>query len=329
MSAARSVLILTHEFDPTADKVVHELNNRNVSLFRMDTSEFPERLSVGAELADDQWSGYLRTTRRRLDFSAVSGIYYRRPTNFEFHPELSGNERRWAAVQARMGLGGLLATLEPWLNHPHQIGYAEYKPVQLRAAVACGLRVPRTVITNEPETARAFITHVGRAIYKPFGGSGVYDENGFRQIFCTVVTPELCDDPNISRTMHMFQEWVPKDYEIRLTVVDDQFFAARIDGKSEAARVDWRSDYSALSYRVVETPKLIRSRVSALLGKLGLRFGALDFAVAPDGEWWFLECNPNGQWAWIEEETGMPISRALADTLEGSSRRDRDRIAPR
>jgi glutathione synthase/RimK-type ligase-like ATP-grasp enzyme len=58
--------------------------------------------------------------------------------------------------------------------------------------------------------------------------------------------------------------------------------------------------------------------VRALLDRLGLRFGALDFVVTPDGEWWFLECNPNGQWAWIEDETGLPIASALADALEGN-----------
>ncbi len=50
------------------------------------------------------------------------------------------------------------------------------------------------------------------------------------------------------------------------------------------------------------------------------RFAALDFIVDPDDQWWFLECNPNGQWAWIEEETGLPISSALADALEGRCR---------
>lgn len=321
MSIVRSVLILTHQFDPTTDKVVEELNNRDVPVVRMDTSEFPESLSVGAELANDRWSGRLRTVRRCLDLSAVSGIYYRRPTSFEFHPELAENERRWSAVEARMGFGGLLATLEPWLNHPHRIGYAEYKPVQLSSAVAAGLLVPRTLVTNEPETARAFVTDVGLAVCKPFSGSGVYCDEGFRQVFCSVVGPEQCADERISRTMHLFQEWVPKDYEVRLTVVDGQFFAARIDGRSEAAYVDWRADYGALSYQAVETPKFVRSRVNALLDRLELRFGALDFVVAPDGEWWFLECNPNGQWAWIEDETGMPIAAALADALEGSSKR--------
>lgn len=156
--------------------------------------------------------------------------------------------------------------------------------MQLRAAVTCGLRVPRTVLTNDPDTARAFVADVGRAVYKPFGGSGIDDDDGFRQVFCTVIDLEQCNDPNISRTMHLFQQWVPKDYEVRLTVVDGKFFAARIDGGSEAAQVDWRSDYGALAYRTVGIPDVVQTRVNALLDKLGLRFGALDFVVAPDGE---------------------------------------------
>lgn len=318
MTTAGCVLILTHRFDPTADKVVEELNIRGTPVFRCDASDFPERLSVSGELIDGEWSGRMLTARRSLDLSEVSGIYYRRPTGFEFHPDMSENERRWAAIQARMGFGGLLASLDPWLNHPHQIGYAEYKPVQLREAAACGLRVPRTLVTNDPKTAKEFVFHVGRAVCKPFGGFGVCDEDGYRQTFTTVVTPQQCGDPSIARTMHLFQEWVPKEYEVRLTVVDDCFFAARIDAGSKAACVDWQSDYDALSYEVIETPSAVRSGVARLLRRLGLRFAALDFVVTPDGEWWFLECNPNGQWAWIEDETRMPISRALADALEGS-----------
>lgn len=99
--------------------------------------------------------------------------------------------------------------------------------------MACGLRVPRTVLTNDPDTARAFVANLGRVVYKPFGGSGV-DDDGFRQVFCTVIGLEQCGNPNISRTMHLFQQWVSKDYEVRLTVVDSQFFAARIDGGSKA-----------------------------------------------------------------------------------------------
>lgn len=321
MSATRSVLILTDRFDPTADRVVEELNNRGTPLFRCDVAEFPESLTVGAELVDGHWSGQLRTARRSLNLDAVSGIYYRRPTRFEFHPDMTTAERRWAAIQARMGFGGLLGAVGPWLNHPHHIGYAEYKPVGLRAAVQCGLQVPRTLVTNDPERAREFVTAVGgRAVCKPFGGSGVTDTEGHHQVYTSIVTPDECVSPNVARTMHLFQQWVPKAYEVRLTVVDSQYFAARIVSASSAGYMDWRADYDALTYTPVDTPNFVRSRVAALLDVLGLRFCALDFVVDPRGEWWFLEPNPNGQWAWIEDETGMPIAAAIADALEGKTK---------
>lgn len=312
-----AVLVLTERFDPTADVVVDELNRRDVVVFRCDTAEFPEALQVEAEFAGSGWSGQLRTDRRVLDLDAITGIYYRRPTNFVLHPEMSATETRWAHAQARMGFGGLLATLDPWLNHPHHSGFAEYKPVQLRTAAEAGLLAPRTLLTNDPTAAHAFAASCDKVVYKPFTGTGINDMDGYRQIFTTPVTAEQCADPAIARTMHLFQEWVPKAYEVRLTVVDGQFFAARIDAASNAAYADWRADYGRLTYTAIATPAFVRSRVAHFLDRLHLRFGALDFVVAPDGEWWFLECNPNGQWAWIEEEIGLPIAAAIADALEG------------
>lgn len=79
--------------------------------------------------------------------------------------------------------------------------------------------------------------------------------------------------------------------------------------------VDWRSDYDALTYQVIEPPADVVQGVKNLMSTLGLRFGALDFLVTRTGEWYFLEINPNGQWAWIEQETGLAISSAIADAL--------------
>jgi glutathione synthase/RimK-type ligase-like ATP-grasp enzyme len=151
--------------------------------------------------------------------------------------------RTTAGVQARLGFGGLLACFDSWLNHPHPIGYAEYKPVQLRAARESGLRVPRTLLTNDPRAARAFVAAAGEAVYKPFGGvAAVTDIDGVHQLFATPVDATRAGDPAVAHTMHLFQRWVPKAFEVRLTVVDGGFFAARIDADSDEARTDWRSD---------------------------------------------------------------------------------------
>ena len=53
--------------------------------------------------------------------------------------------------------------------------------------------------------------------------------------------------------------------------------------------------------------------------EFGLNFGCFDIAVTPSGEFVFFECNPNGQWLWIEEFTGAPIGKAIAELLRTAS----------
>ena len=51
------------------------------------------------------------------------------------------------------------------------------------------------------------------------------------------------------------------------------------------------------------------------LGRFGLRFGSFDFIEDHDGKITFLECNANGQYRWLEQGLGFPISNAITDEL--------------
>ncbi|MGA8113480.1 MAG: ATP-grasp ribosomal peptide maturase [Actinocatenispora sp.] len=309
----RTVLILTGRLDPTADLVVAELNRRDVPVFRCDPADFPQRLDVSAEF-DGRWTGTLRSPHRELSLDDIRSAYYRRPGAIAAGADLATPDRDWATAEARGGFGGLLAAVPRWLNHPTHMDHAEHKPVQLAAAAAAGLATPRTLITNDPQAAHNFVATVPRAVYKAFC-STVRHDNNRRFIYTTVVGAADLDDDAIRVTAHQFQEWVPKKYEIRLTVVDDQFFAARLTGRSSDAHIDWRSDYDNIEYAVADVPPPVRAAVTHLLADLGLRFAAMDFAVRPDGTWVFLDLNPNGQWGWIEHETGLPICAAIASAL--------------
>jgi ATP-grasp ribosomal peptide maturase len=245
----------------------------------------------------------------------VGCAYYRRPTVFDLPAGVSEQVRRWSAAEARIGVGGLLSSLPRWLNHPAAIASAEYKPVQLAEAGACGLDVPATLVTNDPAEAARFVACVGRAVYKPFTPAKITEAGAHRVVFTTPITASDIDE-SIRLTAHLVQERVDKRYEVRLTVVDDAFLAARIDAGSETALVDWRADYDALTYTpLAEIPTAVRTGVRALIARLRLRFGTFDFVVSPDDRWWFLEVNPNGQWAWIQDATGLPIAAAIADAL--------------
>jgi glutathione synthase/RimK-type ligase-like ATP-grasp enzyme len=149
-------------------------------------------------------------------------------------------------------------------------------------------------------------------IYKVFEPPILPDQ---KVIYTSVVDPDDLDDQTISLTAHMFQEQIPKDFDARITVVADKCFGVAIRTESPAARIDFRADYSAVSYTPLALPADLPGKLRAYLDRFGLAFGAFDFAVTTEGRYYFLECNPNGQWGWLQDETGLPMAEAFAEYL--------------
>ncbi|MFF6953847.1 ATP-grasp ribosomal peptide maturase [Streptomyces iakyrus] len=317
------VLIIAASDDWPTDRVVVELQRRGVEVFRMDTADFPQRLALAGRIDQGKaWTGELTTEHRTVELSRVSAVYYRAPGAFQFPQGMSGPEERFAAAQARAGLGGVLSALDcRWVNHPTSMARAEYKPVQLAAARACGLNIPPTLITNRAEEVRSFAADTGFSIVcKPVASPVLIEDGQFKSVYTQRLRPEDLDDlRGIETTPHLFQGWVSKEHEVRLTVVGGRMFAAAIHAGSEAAHEDWRSDYGSLTYASTEVPDQVAAGMRSLMERLQLRYGAADFIVGPDGQWTFLEVNPCGQWDWIQGETGLPIAEAIADDLQGAT----------
>jgi ATP-grasp ribosomal peptide maturase len=313
MASSRPVVVVTQPHDVTADMVVAELNRRGVPVVRFDPAEFPQALTFSAVIDGDGLHGSLTTTTRCLDLESARSLYYRRPRGFNF-PGLDEQDTRFATLQARFGLGGVLASLPGclYVNHPHAIADAEYKPAQLAAAADFGFTIPATLITNEPAQARAFAAEHGPVVYKPLRTSPYRQDRQARTVWVTEVDPADLDE-SIRATAHLFQTRVPAVGHLRVTAIGDRVFCVRINSPGH---LDWRYDYDALTYTAVDPPPGLVDLIAAYLKRFGLVFGAFDFALHPDGTPVFLECNPNGQWAWLEDETDQPMTAALADLLE-------------
>lgn len=315
------VQVLTAPVDPTADYVIQHLSTAGVPLARVDSADFPVQLTASATIKP---GGPWAVTLNDIDLDDVTAIYYRRPGRFVFSPEIPDPYLSWCEGQARYGFWGVLESLPArWVNHPRAVASAEYKPRQLAWANTCGLTIPPTLVSNDPNAVAAFAESVdGDIVTKPLYARMPRDEHGrlMGLTYVATVSPQRWRDESIRTTAHLFQQRVPCAWHIRLTVVGQHMFATEIH-QPAGAHLDWRHDRDAVSdLRPCPVPNDIRRGVTALLRHAGLLYGALDFIVTPSGEWIFLELNPNGQWAWITPTRHL-ITTAIADLLtEGPSR---------
>ncbi|WP_030775204.1 ATP-grasp ribosomal peptide maturase [Streptomyces sp. NRRL F-2664] len=314
-----AVLVVAKEMDPAADLVVDELSTLQMPVMRFDMGDFPQGISLTAEHTVGPWSGPLTNDLRTVRLEGVRAVYYRRPRLPLITDAIAEPHYTWAVDQALAGLLGTLYALPVlWVNRPEVDGIASHKPVQLPVAARSGLRTPRSLVTNVPQDARDFAASInGPLICKPLMGGPLNYEDGRRNGVPTHLINPNDLDHSVGLTAHLFQEWIPKAHEVRLTVIGRKMFAAEIHAGSDASRIDWRSDYDSLTYKPCEVPDAVRAGVLRWLDHFGLNFGAFDFAVTPDGEWVFFECNPSGEWSWIQNKTGLPIARALAELLAG------------
>lgn len=173
--------------------------------------------------------------------------------------------------------------------------------------------MPPTLITNDPERARAFAADHGPVIYKPLRETEYTDDTSRAlTVWIEDVTPGQIDS-RLRHTAHLFQQRVRKTADIRLTAVGEHLSAVRISG---SPGVDWRRHYDQLTYTFVPVPPEIAKGVRAYPDAFGLVFGAFDFGLDREGLWHWYECNPNGQWAWFPEHITAPITRAISDHLQ-------------
>jgi glutathione synthase/RimK-type ligase-like ATP-grasp enzyme len=119
----------------------------------------------------------------------------------------------------------------------------------------------------------------------------------------------------------IFQKRIDKKADIRVTVVGNRLFSCSIDSQSHPeTETDFRmmNISGLLPHAIVALPARLENDILSLMRNLGLTFGCLDFIQTRDDEFYFLEVNPAGQWLWIEQVTGAPISSAIAEELSST-----------
>lgn len=323
------ILIITNKEDVHPTPVIDILNKRNIPVFRLNT----ECLLTDYEFTWWNTSGPSRfiiknkQTGLTLDIEDLTTIWDRRLEMPKKLPLIGSNAINGHNLKEA---AGFLRFLRSYITSTPSIGsilydeYASSKIEQLHYAEFIGLKVPDTVFTNRQEDILAMAKHHQEIVLKSITSDGIMDGGkGTEYVFYSqkVSLQDIENAPKeaFTQTVSYVQEYIPKAFELRVTVVAQKVFACKIDSQHLAeneGKIDWRQGYDhGLRYEPYDLPYDISEKCINFLEKMRLNFGAFDFIVTPSGEYVFLECNPNGQWLWIEMETGLKISEAIADTL--------------
>jgi glutathione synthase/RimK-type ligase-like ATP-grasp enzyme len=316
---ARSrILIVSDEFDPHADRMLTLLRGEGVECVRWIPGAFPLQSRIALEYGAQGCAGSLATASRQVELESIRSVWYRHPAAPGLPAGLAENERRFADAESRSVLSGMYQTFDWfWVNHPDRVRVANSKPLQLRLASELGLRIPKTLITNDPGEVRRFhAANGGNVVYKPLNSGFLLSTE--RLCYTTPLSArELERIDLIKAGPGIFQENIAKKVELRITAIGRRLFATEIDSQaSAAARNDWReAEIEDLPHRPHDLPATVERKCLDLLQRLGLVYGAIDMIVTPDGEYVFLENNPSGQFGWIEGRTSAPLTATLAKML--------------
>jgi glutathione synthase/RimK-type ligase-like ATP-grasp enzyme len=309
-----TVLVVSSLADPHARAVIAALGKRGARVELLDLAEYPGKLTLTLAFAN----GKRRLRLRRpgageLDLETVRAVWWRRPGAFVLPETLREPKHRQLALsEANTAFHGAYESMTAlWVNRPALDAVAAHKPYQLALAQTLGLEIPETVMTSDPEEAREFWRACdGDVIYKQF----IALPEAWAETRRLGEAEIKIADAAIRLAPVIFQRHVAAVADLRVTIIGDDIFAAAVDVSDLAYKVDVRMNI-VQNYVAHDLPDHVADKLRAMVRRLGLVYGAIDLRLTADGRYVFLEINPAGQFLYVEQSTGQPITAALAARL--------------
>ncbi|HBZ9023873.1 TPA: hypothetical protein MNA18_005343, partial [Citrobacter freundii] len=293
----KKILIITSTFDRTCDFLIAKYHD--IDFFRLNTDDF-----FSYEVSYSENGFILKDRHDKIITSyTCKSIYYRKPAPQPLVNKI--DEKYWGFVhrECMSFIEGIADSFEGvCLSPPAKMKYADNKLVQAKVGHFLGFNIPEFVIGNHNPFDSSHQKRELEYIVKPLA-SGMITTGNKKEIVQTNIYAPHYPEENLKYSPVYFQLYQSKDYETRITIVNQKFFSVKITSKNQ---VDWRKTDNSIIYEIIETPEIIQSKCLRYMRYFGLNFGCFDFIVK-NNTWYFLEMNANGQWLWLELETGVKI----------------------
>ena len=313
------LLILTSDQDFAADYLIVKLIERQLPYFRLNSEDLSQAKYTFA-LDEASATRKVLVPPRTLELSEVTAVWYRRSIQPILNTSLTPAERHFVTGELRHLAMGLVLNPEiVWVNPIDRVSVAEHKLYQLQIAARLGFHVPRTLVSADVDELRSFVSRnpLG-TICKPIFHGMFFDGSSYNAVYTRRIENDELNQSNVGSYPILLQEEIARIADVRATFVGDHCFVADIVG--DTSLIDWRDPNVVVSYTVSSLDDTTLSLCRKMLTELGLTYGAFDFIRTLSGELVFLEINPTGEWAWLEEKLEFPLRDAFIELLYKGSK---------
>lgn len=322
------IIAVGESHDPHIDMVSNILNENGVYLIRLDTSD---DICISIELSTNIDTVSINANNINFNASDIDGIFWRAkpPLGFLGRDSLEKSIIEFKNDEWFSFSKGLMSYVvdKRWINSHMATFNSSVKIQQLRIACDICFKIPDSVIGTDKDRILELFNTSRYIIYKPLFANFFSSDRGLERIIYTNILDKnrFIDISNsIVLCPGIYQHYIEKKYEIRITVVYPDIFPVQILSQhDQQTRIDWRRFHYTNDYRFISIPNALSEKILLFMNRLGLKYGAFDFIVTNDDEYYFLECNPMGQWLWLERITGARISDAIAERFMDLSKKDK------
>lgn len=315
----KKILVLTYEEDPHANSVCAYLGKAGVETFRVNTDKLIGKYNIRISIQDKEYVISDGVNEIKLDSNW--NIWNRRvldpelPANFPKELEdivFTETERAWESI--------LFTHKGNVVNRPQANYAANNKISQLEFAYnyGRGICIPNTLLTNSPQQLRDFYKTHDKICHKLQKAALVKKEDEYLTTYNNIVTEKNMENAHlIEKNPSLFQEYIDKKYEIRVTALENKVVGIAIYSQdSDLSKLDYRRyDFENVKYKKIDLPENVNKFCLDLIKNYGLSFGEIDMILTKDNKYVFLELNPNGQWLWLELKSGYNLSKDVAENL--------------
>jgi len=288
------------------------LRSWNIPVVRINGDDFTRRGGPSIHITRQGASAQLNIEEQAFDPAQAKVVWFRRWDHSTRNKDVHFAEERhqtWGNKRAvDSHLGGELNALRDfffsafrsakWLGDPFNT--APNKLRMLEYAASFGLDIPDTLVTTDPDQARAFAARHGEIIAKAIRDMTVctFDDRIY-MTYTGIVPAELLHEHGWQGGFpSLFQEKLSKKYEIRSFYLDRKFYSMAMFTQRDASTlVDSRryQDHARTRCVPYRMPACLEESLRNLMDKLNLETASIDIVRTLNNRFVFLEANPIGQ----------------------------------